>query len=199
MEELCHSRPSLPRQCISGKHFTLNPCFPRPIANLPLPRKPPRSCEQELNRSGDDEQIHAHRKAVCRASSLHQTIVKADALRKGMPRRGTGMESGPCSKTYRPVHFLNKLAVQPQEVVGPEKIRLLRSQISPFARAFRDSSLKALKGEEGFFIFPMPRAAPDLMTFWEWHCTKQCKRLPIFSCSFLVKLEADFTRPGSLL
>lgn len=113
-----------------------------------------------MNGSGDDEQIHAYRKAVCQASSLHQTIVKSDALRTGMPRRGTGMESGPCSKTYRPVHFLNKLAVQPQEVVAPEKIRLLRSQISPFARAFRDSSLKSLKGGEGFFILSKAQGWP---------------------------------------
>lgn len=60
-----------------------------------------------MNGSGDDEQTHAYRKAVCQASSLHQTIVKADALRTGMPRRGTGVESGP--KTYRPVHFLTKV------------------------------------------------------------------------------------------
>lgn len=113
-----------------------------------------------MNRSDDDEQIHAYRKAVCRASSLPQSIVKADALRKGMPRRRTGMESGPCSKTYRPVHFLSKLAVQPQEVVGPEKTRLLKSQFFPFPRAFKNSSLKAVKGGEGFFILSNAQGWP---------------------------------------
>lgn len=45
MEELFSSRTSLPRQCVSGKHLALNPCFPRPTVNLLLPRKPLRSCE----------------------------------------------------------------------------------------------------------------------------------------------------------
>lgn len=60
-KELCNSRTSLPRQYVPGKHFALNLCFPRPRANLLLPRKPLQRCEKERD---DDEQIHAYRKAV---------------------------------------------------------------------------------------------------------------------------------------
>lgn len=45
------------------------------------------------------------------------------------------------------------------------------------------------EGSEGrggaFLFYPMPRASPDSMTFWERYCGKQCKKLPIFSSSFL--------------
>lgn len=78
-----NSRTSLPRQYVSGKHFALNPCFPRPTANLLLPRKPPRSCEQKR----DDEQIHAYREAVCPRKLTSSDIVEAEALRRGLPRR----------------------------------------------------------------------------------------------------------------
>lgn len=36
-----NSRTSLPRQYVSGKHFTLNPCFPRSRSKSPAAQKPP--------------------------------------------------------------------------------------------------------------------------------------------------------------
>ena len=127
-----NSRTSLPRQYVSGKHFALNPCFPRPTANLLLPRKPPRSCEQKRD---DDRFTHTER--LCAPeSSHHQTLWKPRLWGEVCQGDGAGMESGLCSE----------ICSQPTSQiswqsgcglgVGPEKIRLCRGHLSPFARAF---------------------------------------------------------------
>lgn len=101
---------------------------------------------------------------------------------------GAEMESGPCSETCSSTHFLNKLAVQLQVVAGPEKIGLLRSQISPFVRAYGWLGL-LIEGSEGrrgpSSFSPMPRASPYAVTLEERDCGKQSNGLLIFLCSFL--------------
>lgn len=101
-----NSRTSLPRQYVSGKHFALNPCFPRPTANLLLPRKPPRSCEQKR----DDEQIHAYREAVCPRKLTSSDIVEAEALRRGLPRRWGRNGVRTLLWNLQSAYFPNKLA-----------------------------------------------------------------------------------------
>ena len=121
-----NSRTSLPRQYVSGKHFALNPCFPRPIANLLLPRKPPRSCEQKRN----DEQIHAYREAVCPSKLMSSDTVEAEALRRGLPRRWGRMESGPCSEICSQPTSQISWQSGCGLVVGPEKLGFVEA-ISP--------------------------------------------------------------------
>lgn len=140
-----------------------------------------------------------HTEKLCApACSFHQTIAKAEALRRGMPRRGgrNGVRTLLCNR--QSAHFPKKLAVWLQTVAGPETMRFLRGQISLFAGALRLT--RAL--HQRLFIFSNAQGKP-------FHCNIRGKILPKAiqgSASLssnvlpyhLIQPEADFIRPGPL-